>query len=49
MICKNCGVNLASEWVAAPDSIELCHLCYEKNYTLCGDHLTSIRECGCKI
>lgn len=37
MKCNGCGVSLSSEWEVAPDSIELCHLCYEKEYTIKGE------------
>lgn len=47
--CLECNVDLSSEWDIAPDTIQLCHPCYEVNYTVCGDHLTAVRECGCKL
>jgi hypothetical protein len=49
MKCLDCGVNLSSEWTTIQDAIQLCHLCYEKEYTLCGDHLVPVKDCGCKI
>lgn len=44
--CLKCGVNMLSEGVIE-DNIQLCHPCYEKEYTVCGDHL--VKECGCKL
>lgn len=48
--CLGCGVNLSSEWEVKPDDIQLCHLCYEKEYQpLCGDHLVPLGECWCRV
>lgn len=46
--CKICSADMLSEGYIG-DDIQLCHACYEKKYAICGDHLVTIRECGCKI
>lgn len=53
MKCLDCNVDLSSEWITIQDSIQLCHSCYEKQFSpqtevvLCGDHIQPITECGC--
>lgn len=37
MKCLDCKVNLSSEWITIQDSIQLCHLCYEKKFTVEGE------------
>ena len=34
MKCLDCGVILTSEWIIIQDAIQLCHPCYEKEYTV---------------
>ena len=37
MKCLDCGVKLSSEWITIQDAIQLCHLCYEKQFSQEGE------------
>jgi hypothetical protein len=37
MKCLDCGVELSSEWITIQDAIQLCHLCYEKQFSQKGE------------